>query len=125
MLGVVLGDVGCDVEPHDERHVSLRPDYLLQKLDRGALLKLEALTDRGAGINHDSNPQWQVGLLREIENLGRSLLVVQQSKVSLLQVWDKSAVLVSDGEDQVHLIDVGLDGEIVVVLPIGGRLSRR
>ena len=86
IVGVVLGNVGRHVEAHDEGQICLGPDYLLQKLDRGALLKLEALADRSAGIDHDADPQGQIGLLGEIENLRGSLLIIQQGKVSLLQI---------------------------------------
>ncbi len=96
----------------------LWPDDLLQKLDRGALLKLETLPDRGAGIDHDADPQRQIRLLGEVENLRGSFLVIEQSKVTLLQILDEPAMLVSDGKDQIHLVDVGLDGEIAIVLPV-------
>ena len=99
IVRVVLGNVGRDVKTHDESQIRLRPDDLLQELDGRALLKLEALPDRGTGIDHDSHPQGQVGLLGEIENLGGGFLIVQQGKISLLQILDEPAMLVGNGED--------------------------
>ncbi len=60
----------------------------------------------------------------KVENLRGSFLVIQQGKVSLLQIGDEAAVLVSDGEDEIHLIDVGLNGEIAIVLRIAALATR-
>ncbi len=116
VIGVVLRNVGGDVKAHGEGQICLRANHLLQKLDRGRLLELETLADRCTGINHDADAQRQVCLLGEIENLGGRLLVIQQGEIPLLQILNEPSVLVGDGKDQVHLIDVGPDGETAVVL---------
>jgi hypothetical protein len=125
IIGVVLRNVGGDVKAHGEGQIRLRPHHLLQKLDRGLLLKLETLPDGRAGINHDAYTQRQIRLLGEIENLRGRLLIIQEGEISLLQILNEPSVLVSDGEDQVHLVDVGPDGEIAIVLSVGGLATTR
>ena len=105
-----------EVEAHHEGAVSSRTQYLEQEFCRGLLFKLESGADRGTRINEQADTQRQVGLLGKVVNLGRWHLVVKQRKVFGLQVIDEFAMLIRDREDQVDLIDAGLENVAATVI---------
>src|SRR5215469_16219812 len=109
VIGEALRDVSFDVEAFDEGAVIAVHD-LEEELDGGVLLKLEALTDGTGGVEHDADTEGQVGLLLESEDGFGRKLIVEKAEVLALQAGDEAALLVGDGEDEVDLVDLHLDG---------------
>ncbi len=127
VVGPVLIDPGGFSKIHHEGAIAFCLEDLQQKFGRRLLLELEARADRGAGVDDDSHAQPQIDLLVEGVHFGRSLLVVEQGKVTLLEVGNIVAVLVGNGEDQVDLVDGQPEygGSDDLPLLIGGLLNGR
>ena len=110
VVGPILRDGGGNIESHHKGAIALGLEDLQQKLDGGLLLELKAGTNRGAGIDDDAYTQRQIDLLAERGDLFRRLLVVEQRKVALLQIWNVVAVLVGHGEDEIDFVDADAAG---------------
>jgi len=108
VVGEVLGDVGFDVEALDEGAVVTVED-LEEELDGRVLLELEALADGAGGVEHDADAQGEIGLLGEAEDGSRGAAVVEEAEVLALEAGDELAVLVGDGEDEIHFVDADDD----------------
>src|SRR5271166_127397 len=126
-VGPILLIVGSHVEAHNEGLVRLWLHDLEKELNRCLLLELEARADGGACVDDNANTQGQVGLLGKAVDALRSLLIVKQGKVALLEVADEVAVMVGDAEDQIDFVDLPGDGELLVgiFLRLAGSCRRR
>jgi hypothetical protein len=82
---------------------------LEEELYGGVLLELEALTDGAGGVEHDADAQGEIGLLGEAEDGGGGATVVEEAEVFALEAGDELAVLVGDGEDEIHFVDADDD----------------
>ena len=121
----VLRDGGRYIEAHHEGAVAAGFENLQQELGGGLLFELKAGTDGGAGVDHNANAQRQIDLLAEVVDACWRFLVVEQGEVALLQVGNVVAMLVSDGEDEVHFIDTEMNDWRGLIRLIGCRSGGR
>src|SRR5664279_1923293 len=95
-VGESLGDFGGGVKAHHEGLIVLGADDLVEELDRGILLELEAVANRVAGIDQQPHAQRQVGFAAEGADRDRRLVVIEHAEVILLEVVDELAALIGD-----------------------------
>src|SRR5688572_2648307 len=95
------------MKSHHKRTVLIRSENRMQKLDRGLLLEREPIADRTAGINHQTNTQWQVTFPAELHDGFGRLSIIQYGEVKLIQPFHKVPSSICDSENEVHLIDAG------------------
>ena len=74
VVGEVLRDFRRGVEADDEGAIEFRADDLVQELDGGFLLELEAVAHGVAGVDQQAYAQRQVGLVRKERMLCAGLL---------------------------------------------------
>nr|AOS95181.1 beta-ketoacyl synthase active site-containing protein [uncultured bacterium] len=65
VVGEALRDVDLDVKALDKGQISAMK-YLAQELDCRILLELKPLPDRTGGVDHDTDAEWEIGLLSEV-----------------------------------------------------------
>jgi hypothetical protein len=84
VVGEALRYVDLDVKALDEGEVAAMK-YLTQELDGGVLIELEALADRTGGVQHDSDAEGKIGLLRKDEDCDRGWPSSSRPKFSRLR----------------------------------------
>ena len=82
---------------------------LVQELDGRLLLELETVADGIAGIDEQSDLQGQIGFGVEATQFCRRLVIVHDAEIGLLEIGDTLAMLVGDGEHDVHFVGRSLD----------------
>ncbi len=106
-VGVVGEQIDVDVEG-DQEGLVLGGEDVFEELGAGVLLHGEDVLLAAAGVEQNADGEGQVLFLGEVLGLLR-LLVLEDLAVVLVQVGDE-AVLVADGEVDVHQVDVDLQG---------------
>lgn len=65
VVGEALRDVNLNVKALDKGPISAMK-YLAKELDCRILLELKPLADRTGGVDHDTDAEWEIGLLSEV-----------------------------------------------------------
>jgi len=104
IVGKVLGDFRGDIETDHEGFVITGPDRLVEKLNRRFLLELETVADGVAGIDQQPDLQRQIGFIVKAANLVGRFAVIDDREIALRQVPYIAAMLVGDGEHDVHFV---------------------
>jgi len=91
--------------------VVIYADRMLQKSGRRSLLELKTAVDRGAGIDQQSQFQWEICLLGKFDDLLRRFVIVENVKILRLQIAHELAMFIHGDEQNVNLIDPLLDSD--------------
>ena len=109
---------------HDKRQVAVLAQNLVEELIAGAALLTDHIALAAAGIHQQPQIEGQIGFLREVLDSLRLAFLIQQ-KIVLGEVLDEFPLLVADGGEQVHDIDVAGELRLVAIGPRGDRGCRR
>src|SRR5215469_6697554 len=123
VVGEILRHLGSDIEADDESSVFARVDRLVEKLDGGFLLELEAVAHRVAGVDQQADLKRKIGFRGEAADFLGRFAVVENLEVVLLEIGDAATAFVGDGEDDVDFVRIDDDlGDRVVAgrVRVGG-----
>src|SRR5712692_227357 len=88
VAGEALKDLRLIVEGHHKSFILVAAEHAEQKIDRSVLLELDAVADAVGSIQQHADAQRQIGLLAEIADFLRSL-VVPNLEVALFELGNK------------------------------------
>ena len=114
IAGEGLHDLRLVVESHHKCFIFIAAQHAEQKIDRSVLLELDAVADAIGGIQQHADAQRQIGLLAEVTDFLREL-VVPDFEVAPFEFGDKFVAAVQHGEEHIDEVDDRLDRLIALL----------
>src|SRR5580692_4035046 len=108
------------VEVDEKGFVLVFTEYVLEKRAAGGALLIENAPLAHAGIHQQAERQRKIGFVNKIGDRLRMAILVQD-KIILGQIGEEFSVLVADGGEQVHGLDVDGDGRALLTAQRGIR----
>ena len=114
VVGEILSDLRRHIETNHHGLIVATANDLVQELNGRLLLELKPVAHRVAGVDEQSDLQWQIRLGTKAANFSWRLIVVGDAEVVLLEIGDVFSVLIRNRENHIHFIDANADAGNVI-----------